>query len=74
MSKKITTKVRANNRKAYCHFCGSTVGQRSDRTEEIIEAIYDCSKCRVNYCSECTYNDGDKQRCLRCESVVDKVM
>ena len=27
--------------KAYCNFCGATVGQISDRTEEKVSAIYD---------------------------------
>ena len=31
--------------KAYCHFCGATVGQISDRTEEKVSSIYDCPKC-----------------------------
>jgi hypothetical protein len=35
--------------KAYCHFCGATVSQISDRTQEKVTAIYDCTKCRVNY-------------------------
>ncbi len=64
--------------KAYCHFCGATVGQISDRTEEKVNAIYDCSKCDVNYCDQCSYGkeiDGKAlQFCLRCESKIEKVM
>ena len=73
MGKNTTDNAHFDDSKAYCHFCGSTVGQRSDRTEGIVEAVYDCPKCRVNYCSECTYEDGDKQRCLRCEGIVYKL-
>jgi hypothetical protein len=64
--------------KAYCHFCGATVGQISDRTEEKVSSIYDCPKCRVNYCDQCSYGkevDGKLvQFCLRCESKIEKVM
>lgn len=64
--------------KAYCHFCGATVGQISDRTEEKVSSIYDCPKCRLNYCDQCSYGkevDGKpSQFCLRCESKIEKVM
>ena len=64
--------------KAYCHFCGATVDQISDRTEQKVSSIYDCSKCRVNYCDQCSYGkevDGKPvQYCLRCESKIEKVM
>jgi hypothetical protein len=64
--------------KAYCHFCGATVGQISDATEEKVSAIYDCPKCKVNYCDQCSYGknmDGKLvQFCLRCESKIEKVM
>ena len=61
---------------AYCIFCGSTVGQESDRNGEgeAVTAVYDCPKCRRNYCNVCSYRDGDQQRCLRCDSVMAKVM
>jgi hypothetical protein len=66
------------NFKAYCHYCGATVGQISDRTEEKVNAIYDCPKCKVNYCDQCSYGkdmDGKlDQFCLRCESKIGKVM
>jgi len=65
---------RGKNSKAYCIFCGSTVGQESDRTGGIVEAVYDCPKCKLNYCGECSFRDGDKQRCLRCTSVMYKIM
>ena len=63
--------------KAYCNFCGSTVGQISDRTEGIVEAIYDCPKCKVNYCSQCAWIkevslDGIVL-CLRCNSKMYRV-
>ena len=73
MAKRTTPNTRAIPSKPHCHFCGSTVGEISDPTEGIVNAVYDCLKCRVNYCSECTYEDGDKQRCRRCDSVVDKL-
>jgi len=64
--------------KPYCHFCGSTVGQISERTGEIVNAVYDCEKCKVNYCDQCSYEkeiDGNKvQFCLRCDSEIEKVM
>ena len=67
-----------SNFMAYCHYCGATVGQISDRTEEKVNAIYDCPKCKVNYCDQCSYGkdmDGKLvQFCLRCESKIGKVM
>jgi len=61
----------------YCQYCGSTIGEISQRTEELIIAMYDCEKCKVNYCDQCSYpNDIDgqiKQFCLRCESEIEKV-
>jgi len=45
MKKKQTEKFYSKSGfKAYCHFCGSTVGQISDITEVKVSAIYDCSK------------------------------
>lgn len=67
--------------KAHCHFCGSTVGQNSDRTEELVHAVYDCPKCNVNYCDQCSAsqygedeNDADIRICLRCNGEIEKVM
>ncbi len=64
--------------KAYCIFCGSTVGQISDRTDERVSAIYDCSKCMLNYCDQCSYEkeiDGKRvQFCLRCNSKLERVL
>ncbi len=60
--------------KAYCIFCGSTVGQISDRTEGKVNAIYDCPRCNNNYCDQCSYENDGKQRCLRCDSELEKVM
>ena len=70
------TKTKPENIQAYCHFCGSTVGQISEGTDEKVHSIYDCPKCRVNYCDQCSYfNKEDQvQRCLRCESKMEKVM
>ena len=66
-----------NKLKAYCMFCGSTVGQISDRTEERVTAVYDCPKCEMNYCDQCSYAkevEGQVvQLCLRCDSRMEKV-
>jgi len=45
-----------------CMFCGASVGEVSERTGEKVGAIYDCPKCMMNYCSECSYEkevDGE---------------
>ncbi|MCW5202446.1 MAG: hypothetical protein QTN59_01650 [Candidatus Electrothrix communis] len=67
-----------NQIKASCHYCGATVGESSQRTEETVTAMYDCEKCNVNYCDQCSYEkviDGHaKQFCLRCESEIEKLM
>jgi hypothetical protein len=66
-----------NKLKTYCMFCGSTVGQISDRTEERVTAVYDCPKCEMNYCDQCSYAkevEGQvMQLCLRCDSRMEKV-
>ncbi len=53
------------------------VGELSDRTEEQVNAVYDCPKCRLNYCNQCSYEkeiDGQLvQLCLRCDSKIEKV-
>ncbi len=76
--KKQETVSKDNTLKAYCMFCGSTVGQISDRTEERVTAIYDCPKCKMNYCDQCSYGkeiDGQSvQFCLRCDNQIEKVM
>ncbi len=79
MSKKKDESVsRTSDFKAYCHYCGATVGEISGRTEENVSVIYDCPKCTVNYCDQCSYEediDGNLvQICLRCESKMEKVM
>ncbi len=67
-----------NSPKAYCNYCGSTVGQISERTENRVNAVYDCPKCNVNYCDQCSYEkelDGRLvQFCLRCDSQMERVM
>lgn len=64
--------------KAYCVFCGSTIGHISECTEELVNAVYDCPKCNLNYCDQCSYekiiNGYAVQLCLRCDSRLDKVM
>ncbi|MCI5116973.1 MAG: hypothetical protein D3913_03225 [Candidatus Electrothrix sp. LOE1_4_5] len=64
--------------KASCHFCGATVGETSERTEEPVTSMYVCEKCKMNYCDQCSYEkkvDGRvKQFCLRCESEIEKLM
>jgi hypothetical protein len=63
--------------KAYCNYCGSTVGEISQRTESIIKTVFDCEKCGVNYCDQCSYEeeiDGQvKQICIRCDSEMEKL-
>ena len=62
---------------AYCHFCGSKVGDISDRTGERSTAIFDCPKCKVNYCDQCSYfkeENKNVQLCLRCDSKMDKLV
>jgi hypothetical protein len=77
-NEKQDTSSHGNQLKAYCIFCGSTVGQISDRTENRVNAVYDCAKCKVNYCDQCSYEkeiDGRLvQLCLRCDSQMEKVM
>ena len=77
MKKTPKTSVHKNQFKASCHYCGSTVGEISQRTEEFVNAMYDCEKCNVNYCDQCSYEkniDGHvKQFCLRCESEIEKI-
>ncbi len=76
--KKQETSSHENLLKAFCNFCGSTVGQISERTENRVNAVYDCPKCNVNYCDQCSYEkeiDGKSvQLCLRCDSQIEKVM
>ena len=64
--------------KAYCIFCGSTVGQVSDATGEIVTAVYDCPRCMLNYCDQCSYEESTEgkqmQLCLRCDGQLEKVM
>ena len=73
-------KTVSNNKtlKAYCFFCGSTIGQISDRTEENVTSIYDCLTCKSNYCDQCSYEKEVKgklvQFCLRCNSEIEKVL
>ena len=78
MSKKKPETI-SNNKmiKTYCIFCGSTIGQTSDRTGEDVTAIYDCLKCKSNYCDQCSYekevNKKSVQFFLRCNSEIEKV-
>ena len=61
----------------YCHYCGSKIGQISDRTDENVNSIFDCEKCSVNYCDQCSYetieNDVKVQKCLRCDNIIEKI-
>jgi len=58
-----------------CVYCGATVGEISDRTEQTVNAVYNCPKCAANYCDQCSYLDDAEQvqRCLRCDSTVEKL-
>lgn len=61
----------------YCYFCGSKIGQISERTDEMVNSIFDCEKCNVNYCDQCSYetieNDVKVQKCIRCGNIIEKV-
>ena len=41
--------------RSQCGFCGASVGEISERTEEKVNTIYDCPRCRNNYCDQCRY-------------------
>ncbi|MFT5872494.1 MAG: hypothetical protein ACI8WT_001425 [Clostridium sp.] len=80
MAKKTISNVGKLTDKVYipqCHFCGGSVGEISERTGGQVNAIFDCPKCKVNYCDQCSYEDEEKsnavQKCLRCDSELDKV-
>lgn len=66
-----------NHISAHCHFCGSKVGQISERTNDRVNAIFDCEKCKKNYCDQCSYekeiDEQLVQLCLRCDSQIEKV-
>ena len=76
--KKKESPAHDNSFAASCNYCGASVGEISERTEEQVEAVYDCLKCKVNYCDQCRYEkkiDGQLvQLCLRCDSKIEKVM
>ena len=63
--------------KAYCFFCGSTVGQESERTDELVTAVYFCERCERNYCDQCSYEEEvcgvPRQLCMRCDNPMKKV-
>jgi len=48
--KKKQSTTRDHPIQAYCHYCGASVGEISQRTEEQVYAVYDCLKCKSNYC------------------------
>jgi len=62
---------------AQCHFCGVNAGEIGEETGEIVTAIFDCPKCKVNYCNQCSYEkevEGELvQLCMRCDSKLDKI-
>lgn len=64
-----------NQIQAYCYFCGATIGQISERTENIVNTIFYCKKCIANYCDQCSYEkekDGNLvQFSLRCEKQIE---
>jgi hypothetical protein len=66
----------ADGSKPYCSFCGASVGEESEGTGIVVTAIFDCPKCMMNYCDQCSYHRDENpsiQKCLRCESVIEKV-
>ena len=63
--------------KVYCHFCRAKIGDISEATKEKVTVIYDCRKCIANYCNQCSYpkeDEPDVQLCLRCDSVLEKLV
>jgi len=60
-----------------CNFCGASVGEISERTGDHVSAVYDCPRCGVNYCDQCSYekeiNGKMLQLCLRCDSKLDRL-
>lgn len=50
------------------------MGQISNRTGEVDNAVYDCLKCKINYCDQysCEKNINREaiQFCLRCEPYI----
>ncbi len=63
-------------RKASCSYCGACVGEESQRTGKVATAIFDCPECKANYCDQCSYHreqEPSVQKCIRCESVIEKV-
>jgi len=80
MAKKPDNNIGNLTKKQYipqCNFCGASVGEISEGTEELVNTIFDCPKCQVNYCDQCSYESEVKghlvQKCLRCDSKLDKV-
>ena len=62
--------------KPSCSFCGAEPGEISQRTELKTTAVYECKKCRADYCDQCSYakqEKSDVQLCLRCDSVLKKI-
>lgn len=63
--------------KSQCMFCGAQVGEISQRTDELVNKIYYCSRCMKNYCDQCSYEKKTDeelvQLCLRCDSVLNKI-
>lgn len=57
----------------YCNKCD----YKTKEHPTMMYAIFDCPKCKVNYCDQCSYEDEEKghavQKCLRCDSELDKV-
>ena len=39
----------------YCIFFDSTICRISYRAEKRVNAIYDCPRCKLNYCDRCSY-------------------
>jgi hypothetical protein len=63
---------------SWCLFCGAKVGEKSERTDRRVVAIYYCPRCSSNYCDQCSYDKtvkGEKLRfCLRCDTQLETVI
>ena len=58
-----------------CYYCGSRIGEISEQTNEMVNSIFDCERCNVNYCDQCSYekieNAVKVQKCIRCNSTIE---
>jgi hypothetical protein len=70
-----TTIPKTENIQVFCGYCGAPAGQISGRTGEEVHAVFECAKCNTSYCDQCSYfsTPEQAQRCLRCDSFLEKI-